>query len=213
MPSYHSQSIALDNSRMECILAIMTPTFNHSPLGPLSILYSRPGFLFRRAHQIADGIFIDECSELGLTPPQHSVLIAVAHHPGINQAEVARLLGFDRATVGQVVRRLATRHLLRRPGSPKDKRNKAIELTEQGERLLRRASAAMARISRRLMAPLRPQERTVLLELLESLINDLNSASRTPLRPLRSLELEPDKTIIGVRQRRSNNRRRARIQS
>ena len=128
----------------------------------LSVLYSRPGFLFRRAHQIADGIFVEECAELELTPPQHSVLIAVAHHPRISQAEVARLLGFDRATVGQVVRGRARRNLLRRLGSSSDKRNKTIEVTHQGERLLLRASAAMARISRRLLAPLRPQERRLL---------------------------------------------------
>ena len=180
---------------------------------PPSALYSRPGFLFRRAHQIADGIFVEECSELGLTPPQHSVLIAVARYPGISQAEVARLLGFDRATVGQVVRGLATRSLLRRLGSPKDKRNKTIELTQQGERLLRRASAGMARISRRLMAPLRPPERKLLLDLLGSLITELNSASRSPLRPLGSPELERDKTKTAVSRGRSNNRRRARIQS
>ena len=34
-------------------------------------------FLLRRAHQIAVGIFVQECAVYGLTPPQHSTLIVV----------------------------------------------------------------------------------------------------------------------------------------
>lgn len=170
----------------------------------LSALYSRPGFLFRRAHQIADGIFIEECAELGLTPPQHSVLIAVAHQPRINQAEVARLLGFDRATVGQVVRGLAARNLLRRLASPNDRRNKTIELTPQGQRLLLRASAAMARTSRRLLAPLNPQERKLLLDLMGRIIAELNSASRSPLRPLISSDWERNNASAEINRTNSN---------
>jgi DNA-binding MarR family transcriptional regulator len=182
---------------------------------PLGLLYSRPGFLFRRAHQIADGIFVQECADMGLTPPQHSVLIAVAHHHRISQAEVARLLGFDRATVGQVVRGLAARNLVRRLGSAKDKRNKAIELTPGGERLLLRASAAMARISQRLLSPLRPQERKMLVDLLSRVIDELNSASRSPLKPFASPYLGRAQTMTDAnRQRVSiNNGRRARIRT
>lgn len=152
--------------------------------GLLDPLYSRPGFLFRRAHQIAQGIFVEECADLGLTPPQTSVLKAVGQYPGISQAEIARLIGFDRATVGQVVRGLATRNLVRRTGSAKDKRNMAVELTPRGKRLLLQASAAMARISQRLLSPLRPQERKLLIHLLSRIVDELNSASRSPVRPL-----------------------------
>lgn len=179
------------------------------PLGPL---YSRPGFLFRRAHQIADGIFVEECADLELTPPQHSVLIAIAHYPRISQAEVSRLLGFDRATVGQVVRGLAARNLVRRLGSAKDKRNKALELTTRGQRLLKRTSAAMARISRRLLSPLSLPERKLLVALLGRVIDELNSASRSPLRPIiRLADSAENQTVMDSGwQRASINLRRSR---
>jgi DNA-binding MarR family transcriptional regulator len=161
----------------------MPPIKADSSLDPLELLYSRPGFRLRRAHQIAVGIFEEECTDLGLTAPQHSVLIAVASYPGISQADVSRLLGFDRATVGQVVKGLAARKLVRRLGSAKDKRNKALELTSKGTRTLMRASAAMARISERLLSPLSAYEREVFLELLGRVTDELNQASRSPITP------------------------------
>jgi DNA-binding MarR family transcriptional regulator len=150
---------------------------------PLKSLYSRPGFLFRRAHQIAVGIFIEECAALALTPPQHGILIAVGHYPGLSQADLSRLVGFDRATVGQVVKGLATRKLVRRVNSRRDMRNNAIELTPRGEQILQRASAAMARTSQRLLSPLSPQERKIFLELLGRVTDELNPSSRSPVRP------------------------------
>lgn len=148
---------------------------------PLAALYSRPGFLLRRAHQIAEGIFVEKCAALGLTPPQHGVLIAVERCPGLSQASLARVLGFDRATVGQVVEGLEMRELLRRTNSAHDKRNKALVLTPRGAKLMRRAAGAMRRTSERLLSPFSAREREVFLEFLERLANELNSASRSPI--------------------------------
>lgn len=178
--------------------------------GPLGPLYLRPGFLFRRAHQIAQGIFVEECADLKLTPPQSSVLIAVGQYPGISQAEIARLIGFDRATVGQVVRGLATRNLVRRTGSTKDKRNRATELTPRGKRVLLQASPAMARISQRLLSPLNPEQRKLLIDLLSCVVDELNSASRSPLKPFDSPTLSRSTVVADTNRRHASpsNRRR-----
>lgn len=152
---------------------------------PLAELYARPGFLLRRAHQIAVGIFLRECARVGLTPPQHGVLMVVAKHPGISQAELARLLGFDRATVGQVVEGLEARTLLRRSASAKDRRNNTLALTALGTRLIQHAALAMQRTSERLLSPFTPAERDLLVTLLTRLTTELNEESRTPLREMR----------------------------
>lgn len=151
---------------------------------PLADLYARPGFLLRRAHQIAVGIFLRECAQAGLTPPQHGVLMAVAKHPGISQAELARLLGFDRATVGQVIEGLEARALLRRSASAKDRRNNTLALTARGTRLIQRAAIAMQRTSARLLSPFTPAERDVFVTLLTRLTTELNDESRTPVARL-----------------------------
>jgi DNA-binding MarR family transcriptional regulator len=147
----------------------------------LQELYSRPGFLLRRGHQIAVSIFMQECEKTGLTPPQHGVLIAAGQHPGLSQSDVARLLGFDRATIGQVVKGLEARGLLRRGSSHDNRRNKALVLTPKGAAVLKRAALAMHRISTRLLSPFNPKERKLFMALLSRLTARLNTESRTPL--------------------------------
>ena len=39
----------------------------------LQLLYLRPGFLLRRAHQLSVGLFEEGCRELSLTPPQYGL--------------------------------------------------------------------------------------------------------------------------------------------
>jgi MarR family transcriptional regulator, lower aerobic nicotinate degradation pathway regulator len=147
----------------------------------LEELYARPGFLLRRAHQIAVGIFVEECAAYGLTPPQHSTLIVIDRCPGIDQAALARAIGFDRATTGQVVEGLEARGLLKRENSRTDKRRKKLVLTPQGRALMKRAASAIQRTSNRLLAPLRPTQRKHFVELLLQLTDDLNQASRSPV--------------------------------
>lgn len=147
----------------------------------LEQLYTRPGFLLRRAHQIAVGIFVRECALYALTPPQHSTLIVLERCPGLDQAALARAIGFDRATIGQVVEGLKVRGLLKRQKSQSDRRRKTLVLTPRGRALIRRSAAAIQRTSERLLAPLRPSQRKHFVELLLQLTGELNQASRSPV--------------------------------
>ncbi|MGE5640677.1 MAG: MarR family winged helix-turn-helix transcriptional regulator [Clostridia bacterium] len=153
----------------------------------LEQLYARPGFLLRRAHQIAVGIFVEECAAYGLTPPQHSTLIAIDGCPRLDQAALARAIGFDRATTGQVVEGLEARGLLRRQDSPTDRRRKTLALTPEGRALMKRAAPAIQRTSERLLAPLRANQRKHFVQLLMRLTGELNEASRSPISAPTSL--------------------------
>lgn len=147
----------------------------------LQDLYARPGFLLRRGHQIAVGIFVQECAALGLTPPQHGVLVVVGNAPGLDQAALARALGFDRATVGALVGSLENRGMLRRKSSAADARRKLLVLTPSGRTMLARAQDAVRRTSERLLSPLPAAERKLFVSLLARLTDTLNAASRTPV--------------------------------
>jgi DNA-binding MarR family transcriptional regulator len=136
------------------------------PAIDLHDLSHRPGFLLRRAHQVAVAIFTDEVGRIALTPPQHNVLAAVNAHPGSHQAEVSRLVGYDRATVGAVLAGLEERQLIRRESSWEDRRVKTLKLTRRGKQLLNASTAAMARINQRIMAPLTPKEGELFIALL-----------------------------------------------
>jgi DNA-binding MarR family transcriptional regulator len=145
-------------------------------------LYARPGFLLRRGHQIAVGIFVQECEAIGLTSAQHGVLVVVGNMPGLDQAGLARALGFDRATVGDLVQALERRGMLRREGSPEDLRRKLLVLTAAGSAMLICAQEAVRRTSERILSPLKPAERELFVGLLARLTDTLNAASRTPVQ-------------------------------
>jgi hypothetical protein len=45
-------------------------------------LWSRPGYLIRRLHQIHCALFLEECRESGLTPVQYGLLTALTFRGG-----------------------------------------------------------------------------------------------------------------------------------
>ena len=145
-------------------------------------LSRRPGFLLRRAHQVAVAIFVEEVGTIALTPPQHNVLSAVHAHPGSHQTEVSRLVGYDRATVGAVLAGLEARQLIRRAGSADDRRLKTLTLTPRGKQLLVASNAAMERINERIVAPLAPRERKVFIALLAKVAASADKAPQNDRR-------------------------------
>lgn len=149
----------------------------------LQLLYLRPGFLLRRAHQLSVGLFEDGCRELGLTPPQYGVLTIVAHAGGCDQATVARALGFDRVTTLRIVRGLQTRGLVERAPSAVDGRRLQLTLTAEGAATLARGRELAATVTERLMAPLTGQEREQFQGLLRKLCAGLEPQARTKLLP------------------------------
>lgn len=148
----------------------------------LQDLYSKPGHLIRRAQQIAVAIFMEECAGFDLTPVQYAALVAIRENPGTDATRLSALIAFDRSTLGNVLERLEARKLVARYSSPEDKRIKLLKPTAAGSVLVKRAEAAVLRAQERIVAPLRPDDRTKLIELLAQLVDLNNEASRAPLR-------------------------------
>lgn len=151
------------------------------PLHPLAEIYNRPGFLIRRAHQIAMSIFIEEAAGHALTPTQHGILIVASRLPGVGQIDVARLMGLDKSTAGLVISNLVARKLLVRSPDKRDRRRHHLRITRAGERTLERVAAAVARAQERLLSPFTPAERGALVELLRRFNETFNDMTRTPV--------------------------------
>ncbi|MFG1423548.1 MarR family winged helix-turn-helix transcriptional regulator [Roseixanthobacter liquoris] len=145
-------------------------------------LTERPGFLIRRLHQIHLAMFYDACSGLNVTPVQSSILTVLARRQGLDQAGLAAMIGVDRATVGQVIRRLAARGLVERGDSSEDKRLKLVQLTEEGRALLHRIAPLTAAAHRRTLAALSDEERRLFMSYLKKLVESDNAHGRAPLR-------------------------------
>jgi DNA-binding MarR family transcriptional regulator len=149
----------------------------------LALLYARPGFLLRRAHQISAAVFEDECSSVGLTPAQFGVLTVLASAPGLDQSSLARALGFDKVTVLRVLRGLEGRGLVHRTAALTSKRNMAVVLSPEGETLLQRAAKPAERSYERLMAPLSQEQQAQLVLLLMELTQGLEDQARAAFVP------------------------------
>lgn len=132
----------------------------------LGDLYRRPGFLFKRCHQVAVAIFIEECREFNVTSSQFSALNVLHAHPGIDQIALGRLSGLDRSTVGLVIRLLQERGLLDRWANQRDKRRMQLKLSAEGEKLLADVTPAAQRARERVLAILPPERQALLTELL-----------------------------------------------
>ena len=97
------------------------------------------GHLIRRLHQQSTLVFVQRTQEAGfdLTPIQFAALDAIANQPGTDQATVAELIAYDRATIGGVIERLEQKGWVRRVVSERDRRARELSLTPEGQRILK----------------------------------------------------------------------------
>ena len=79
--------------------------------GPYTDLWSRPGFLIRRLHQLHVAIFLEECGDYDVTPVQYAVLSVLYRGKALDQVSVAAEVGIDRNNAADVLRRLERRDL------------------------------------------------------------------------------------------------------
>jgi MarR family transcriptional regulator, lower aerobic nicotinate degradation pathway regulator len=154
----------------------------------MDAVYTRPGYLFRRMQQIAVAIFVEECRAYDLTPVQFAALVAIQTHPGIDATRLSAVIAFDRSTLGNVIERLETKQYIERKPSPEDKRIKLLYLTRAGAVLLRQIMPSVERAQARMLQPLKPSDRKLLVALLTQLVDLNNEASRVPLRAEDALE-------------------------
>lgn len=174
---------------------------------PLARLYARPGFLLRRGWQVAAAVFEDECRGIELTPAQYGTLVVLHASPAIDQATLARALGYDKVTVLRILRGLEARGLVSRLLAPGQKRRFALKLTIQGEAALAGARSGAERAGRRLLSPLDAGEQAQLIALLQKLTGSLEDDARAPWRSPPQAESTAARTSTGAPARRLRARR------
>jgi MarR family transcriptional regulator, lower aerobic nicotinate degradation pathway regulator len=133
-------------------------------------LTDRPGFLIRRMHQIHVAQFTEHCGTFGITPVQNSVLWAVARRGKADQTTIAADVALDRTTTVDVLKRLATRHLVARTQSRTDRRAQLCVITPQGTILLAKIEAFARAAHRDTIAVLSAREQETLLSLMKRVV-------------------------------------------
>lgn len=152
----------------------------NQPKSPLDLLYRRPGFLIRRAHQTAVSIFLEETGALGITNRQYGILLVLKHRPGIDQIGVAKLLGLDRSTTGMVLATLEKAGFVGRAVGAQDRRTRSLKLKPAGRRMLKRLNEPARRAQDRVLAAFTPSERKRFLDLLDKFNDTFSQSTRVP---------------------------------
>ncbi len=125
------------------------------------------GHLIRRLQQQSTQIFQSQTQAAGfdLTSVQFAALDCIAQRPGIDQANLAATISFDRATIGGVIDRLERKTLVQRVVSAQDRRARQLYLTQEGEQLLAASHPIVKALQDDILALLTPEEREIFLAL------------------------------------------------
>lgn len=125
------------------------------------------GHLIRRLHQQSTQVFAQRTQAAGfdLTPVQFAALDAIRTHPATDQARVAEMIAYDRATIGGVIDRLEQKGWVRRVVSARDRRAREVSLTRDGERVLAALLPVVRELQDDILHPLSDADRARFLKL------------------------------------------------
>ena len=137
-----------------------------------------PGYLIRRAQQLAVAIFMEETAGFDVTPVQFAILNALMDDPGEDQITLSSRVAFDQATFGSVIARLEAKGWVQRQADPLDKRRKLLWLTDEGEKTALQMKRAVSKAQQRILGPLEAAERIQLHALLSKLVAGHESDAR-----------------------------------
>lgn len=126
--------------------------------------------LTRRVHRIQKHHL--ERRELGITPAQSRLLRTLAHYPSPpRMADLAERLEVVPRAVTTLVDGLEAGGTVRRAPDPANRRVIRIELTDAGRAALRELHAARRAAAEEILAPLEDEQRAVLGQLLDTLVD------------------------------------------
>ncbi len=136
-------------------------------------LFEMAGHLIRRMHQISGQVFLQRMEDAGydITPVQFAAMQALQANPGIEQAQVAALIAYDRATIGGVIDRLEQKGYASRVVSARDRRAREVRLTEDGARIIEDVLPIVQRLQKDILRGLNETERKQFMTLAQKVVS------------------------------------------
>lgn len=141
-----------------------------------------PGHLIRRLHQISAQLFVARAKEAGfdLTPVQFAAIEALSIYPGSEQARIAALIAYDRATIGGVIDRLVQKGYVDRAVSQRDRRAREVRLSDLGAAALESMRPVVRALQEEILAKLSSGDRAVFVTLAREAIGLSPGDTTTP---------------------------------
>jgi len=132
------------------------------------VLDEQAGFLLRVAMQRHTSIFTSRMIQ-ALTQTQFAALSKLHEVGPCSQNHLGRLIFLDAATIKGVVDRLGARGFVTALNDPKDRRRRAVALTDRGRQVTEDAMKVAAEITAATLAPLTADEQRILARVLKKL--------------------------------------------
>lgn len=149
--------------------------------GSYEELWSRPGYLIRRLHQVHLGLFAAECGAEDITPVQFAILTVLRNGEEMDQQTLSTSVGIDRTSGADVIRRLNRRGLVTLAPSKVDRRANLVQITPAGREFAERLKPMVVQSQDRLMAPLTAKEQASFYRLVDKLLAANNDSGRAPM--------------------------------
>jgi DNA-binding MarR family transcriptional regulator len=119
----------------------MSMTLESKSLDTKSVEGVCVGGCVRKLNRMISSIYDGALAKAGLKTSQFSVLVSVANRKQARPAELTRLLQLDESTLSRNVERMCARGWLRLVGDA-DRRSHLIEVTDNGQALIRKSLPA-----------------------------------------------------------------------
>lgn len=140
-------------------------------------LPSLVGFHLRRASLVDFSTFSEEIGDRSITPLRYSVLEVVGANPGLQQVQLAAVLGLSKPAATLAIDFWEARTCLTRRKLPEDGRARGVHLTPKGEDALGDLRQQVARHDERLTSSLSESELRTLHTALRKIIEDAEAAN------------------------------------
>ena len=136
------------------------------------VMHDMAGHLIRRLHQQSTQLFAQRTQAAGfdLTSVQYAALDAIGSNPGVDQASVAEIIGYDRATIGGVIERLDNKGWVRRVVSTQDRRSRELSLTAKGSKIYASLQPIVLALQADILQPLNPTDQERFIQLARQVV-------------------------------------------
>jgi DNA-binding MarR family transcriptional regulator len=136
------------------------------PLALHEALTQHTGFLISRMGLTAQRAFAERIAEVGLTPRAWGALNVLDQEGAVTQQWLGTCIGMDPSSMVATIDDLEAQGLVERRRKPQDRRAHALHVTAKGRRALAQGRKIARRAQEDLLAPLNPEERRQLHDLL-----------------------------------------------
>ncbi|NDU75275.1 MarR family transcriptional regulator [Actinomadura sp. DSM 109109] len=142
-------------------------------------LRNTPSWLISLASAHSHRLVAEGFAAAGARGYHYRLLAALEEYGPSSQADLGRRSGIDRSDVVAALNELAAKGLVERSPDPSDRRRNVITLTPEGSRHLVELDGVLCRVQDALLAPLAPDERSRLTDLLGRVV-DHHAERRRP---------------------------------